>query len=301
MSERGKKWFLWSNVVLLVLSFSGLLAESIVNSLFGKDIYFISMELTVFSISNIIVIISLKFEQNKRLRKTVHIFTYILPVWFFIYLAPAEWIYVSSDLGTSLLSLGIIISIIAALINVYILSKPESYVGLLIIIIYIILALVLKQTYKQASEEAIVFGLLLLGPGMSMFGIRTLTIVYKNNYLKIISFISGLLIFLVSMEMMWLSPTGSSIRLIIDTFLIFLLTLIVLLSLPASGYFNWDPLHKKIFKKILIPWIFILLIVSVRFIFPDLNRLFFRQKPNEYQEFYMRDYQIENKNGLDPE
>jgi hypothetical protein len=43
------------------------------------------------------------------------------------------------------------------------------------------------------------------------------------------------------------------------------------------------------------------MIVSARFIFPGMNKLFFREKPNEYQEFYMQDYQPENKNGLEAE
>jgi hypothetical protein len=301
MSEQGKKWFLWLNVLLLVFSFAGMIADEISNLKLLNRIFFASVELLAFSISNIIVIIVLKFERKKWFRKVVQILTYILPVYFFILLAPAEWIYVNSDPGVFLLNLGIIISLVSTLIYVYILNKPESTAGLLIIISYVILTLVLKQVYKQTSEEVIGYGLFLLGPGMNMFGIRILIIINKNNYLKSISFLSGILILFVSLEMIWLSPTGTSVMLVINTFLIFLLTLIVLLSIPASGYFNWDPLHKKIFKKILIPWIFILLIVSVRFIFPDLNKLFFRQKPNEYQEFYMRDYQIENKNGLDPE
>jgi hypothetical protein len=301
MSDRGKRWFLWINVILMLFSFAGMIADEVSNSKFIYKIFFASIELLAFSISNIIVIIVLKFERSNWFRKIVQILTFILPVYFFILLAPAEWIYVNSDTGVFMLNLGIICSLVSTLIYVFLLNKPESIAGLLIIIFYVILTLILKQVYKQTSEEAIGYGLFLLGPGMNMFGIRALIIISKNNYLKTITFISGILILFVSMEMIWLSPTGTSVMLVINTFLIFLLTLIVLLSIPASGYFNWTQLHKKIFKKILIPWIFILLIVSVRFIFPDLNNLFFRQKPNEYQEFYMRDYQIENKNGLDAE
>jgi hypothetical protein len=301
MSESGKKWFLWSSVVLMIISFAGILAEEMVNSLLGVNAFYISMELFVLSISNVIVILALKFEKNRWFRKICQILTYILPVCFFIVLAPAELINVSSDLGNFLLNLGIIISIAATLIYVFVLTKPESIGGLLFILSYVILTLALKQIYKQSSEQAIVFGLLLLGPGLNMFGIRILLIINKNNYLKTVSYIACLLMFFVGLEMMWLSPTGTRALLVICTFLVFLLTLIILLSVPGSGYFNWETLHKKIFKKILIPWIFILLIVSVRFIFPDLNKLFFRQKSNEYQEFYMKDYQIINKNGLEPE
>ncbi len=302
MSKSGNKRLLWVSIVLLLLSiFGAVIGGTIENYKIGDKILYISVELLVLSVSAIIALISLRFENNRWFRKIVILLTILLPVCLFIHLAPASWINVTSSLGITLVVTGILVSITATIVLVFILSKPDSIGGLLIILSFVVLTLVLKQIYKVADTETIAYGFLMFGPGMTVFGIRSLFIIRKNAYLKTLTFLTCLLIFFVSWEIIWLTPDSNKTILIIYTILIFIVTFLVLLSLPFSGYILWSQEHKRILKKLMIPWIFILLIVSIRFIFPDLNKLFFREKPNVYQEFNMQDYQILNKNGLEPE
>jgi hypothetical protein len=140
-----------------------------------------------------------------------------------------------------------------------------------------------------------------MGFGMYLFGLRCLIAIEKNRFLKIASFIACLVIFFGSFSMLFFFSTEADITVIIYSISVFVITLVVLLSIPVAGYINWDLMHKKILKKILIPWIFFLLIISVRFIFPDLNELFFHVKEEPIPEFSLYDYAIKNFNGLEPE
>jgi hypothetical protein len=151
-------------------------------------------------------------------------------------------------------------------------------------------------------EPHVVISFIMMGAGMYLFGLRCFFKIENNRYLKIVSFIACFLIYCGTFEMTFLSATYADISLIIYSICIFLMTLIVLLSLPVSGFIQWNSLHRQILKKILIPWVFVLLIISVRFIFPELNMLFFREKHDQYQEFHLdENYQIINKNGLEPD
>jgi len=301
MSESLRKWLLWGSVVLLVLSIAGMISADLIIAGDSDFLFFASFELTIFSVSNILALIFLRFEKNRFFRRIIIILTAFLPAFLFILLAPASWINVESNLGYSLVIIGLFVSIAAAIVFVFILNKPGAITGLTLILAFVVLTLVLKKFTEGISTEAVAFGFFMLGAGMNMFGIRSLFVIKKNTYLKILTYLVCLLIFLLSWEIIWLTPTRKSTFLIVCSILTFATTFFVLLSLPFSGYILWNDEHKRILKKIIIPWIFVLIIVSARFVFPDLNKLFFSEDKAEYQEFYMEDYQIPDKNGLEPE
>jgi hypothetical protein len=78
-----------------------------------------------------------------------------------------------------------------------------------------------------------------------------------------------------------------------------IITLIVLFSLPFSGYIHWNTMHKRILRKIMISWVFFLLTFSIGFVFPDLfKQIVFKEKKPTY-DFLMKDYVLKNKNGLE--
>jgi hypothetical protein len=254
--------------------------------------------LWILSISVIISLVSLRFENNRIFRRIIIILALLLPVYIFINLAPEQWIDVASNTATTLFFSGFILSSAATAIYVFILSKADSTCGLILIVMYLILCIILYPIYEFADNDTIVFGFFVFGPGLVMFGIRSLFIVQKNNYLIILTSWVCLLVFLVSWEIIWINPDNAQITLVIYSILIFLTTILVLFSLPFSGYVQWSEMHKKLLKKLIIPWVFVLLIVSFRFIFPDLGKVLFRDKQNDFQEFGMRDYELMKMDSL---
>jgi hypothetical protein len=137
---------------------------------------------------------------------------------------------------------------------------------------------------------------------MYLFGVSCLFKVEKNPYLKIVSYLAGLFIAFGSL-LFALIMSSERVHILELIYFIpaILLTLIVLLSLPVSGYINWSSLHKKILKKIMISWLFFFLIFSVRFVFPEYFRIIEIKNYYPGYNFDMEDYDLQNKNGLTPE
>ncbi|MBK7134627.1 MAG: hypothetical protein IPH69_17965 [Bacteroidales bacterium] len=143
---------------------------------------------------------------------------------------------------------------------------------------------------------------LLTGSGMLLYGFRCLFQIKKNHYLKYISLIACVVIaygsYVFASKM-----TGEGVPVLELIYFVpaFLLTLIVLFSLPFSGYIHWITLHKRILKKIMIPWIFFFIVFSVSIVSPDLIRKIITKEDKKKIEFRMNDYEVKNKNGLEPE
>jgi hypothetical protein len=76
-----------------------------------------------------------------------------------------------------------------------------------------------------------------------------------------------------------------------------LLTLIVLTTLPNSGFISWSKNYKEILtKRILIPWVFLLLFIAAREVLPsDISNKIFSKSNTEYPAFFMNDYEIDFK------
>jgi hypothetical protein len=132
-----------------------------------------------------------------------------------------------------------------------------------------------------------------------MFGFRCIFFIEKNGYLKTVSFISctltsfGSLFFLLKIQ-------GEKIENLELFYFIpaFLMTLVVLLSLPISGYIQWSSVHKRILKKVAISCVFFLIIFSIRFVYPDFFKQVIFKQDKEFPEFFLNDYNIPDKNGL---
>jgi hypothetical protein len=199
----------------------------------------------------------------------------------------------------------ILICLLALLTSIYIfiIRYPDELKGILALLLLIIICVVWSRLKFSISivEDLLLPGFILLtAAGIYMLGVRCLFIIEKNRYLKVISYIActltafGCFVFMLKMQ-----GNEFSIMELIYFIPAFLLTLIVLLSLPVSGYVTWTSLQKRILKKIAIAWVFFLIIFSVRYIYPDLfNSMIFRQKP-EPPEFWLEDYNVPNNNGLE--
>jgi hypothetical protein len=194
-----------------------------------------------------------------------------------------------------------------ATINIFILRESGESTSVLILISLISISFVI-QRFSTLQDDIVDFSFtffllitLLTGSGMLLYGFRCLLQIKKNLYLKYISLIACLVIaygsYVFASKM-----TGEGVPFLELIYFVpaFLLTLVVLFSLPFSGYIHWIYLHKRILKKIMIPWIFFFIVFSVSIVSPDLIRKIITREDNKTIEFRMNDYELKNKNGLEP-
>jgi hypothetical protein len=187
------------------------------------------------------------------------------------------------------------------LLQIFLFTDATALTGNIIFISLIILWIYLKRYHILFSGVAITLINLLFSIGSFMYGIRCLYLAGKNRFLKYASFWCSCLITVTFIGFVckvqhW--PGGR----ILENIMYFLLipgTLVVLLTLPSSGYFEWQPVHKKILKRLIIPWTLIFTLAIIRFLLPEVQKVIWNSTPkvNNYG-FEMVDYGIENKNGL---
>lgn len=311
MNESAKKWFLWGSLVAFLLS-----VLVVIYAIFSEspnDIYaYIGTPILILSCLNLIAVFSLRYSERKWLKNVARFSLYILLLSLFANYLLYDYI---NPLDTPfkiflvvLFSILISLSCLFALINIFLLKEAGEIAGVLGLLLLIIISLILQRFFFTNNRiggylfTAFMLLTLLTGCGMYLYGVRCLLKVEKNPYLKIVSCLACLFIaFGSTLFALIMSSERVHVLELIYFIPAILLTLIVLLSLPVSGYINWTSLHKKILKKIMISWLFFFLIFSFRFVFPEYFRIIEIKDYNPAYQFDMQDYEIENKNGLKPE
>jgi len=174
-----------------------------------------------------------------------------------------------------------------------------------LLLLFIILGIVFKWYHLPFASIIISLGLVLFSLGIYIFGIRCLYLADKNSYLKYLSFLGCCFITIAMSGLMfklqhWL---GGSELATIANYSIIIGTTLVLLTLRSSGYLEWKDLHKKIFKQILFPWVFVFVLFIMSFLLPQTFRTIMGVplENTKTVSFKMPDYSIENKNGLEPQ
>jgi hypothetical protein len=306
MSESGRKWFLWITLLVLPLSISAIVFSFFFPSGTYDIFLYIGILLLFLSLVAITLLLSIKYHDRKWLHLVSGVSTYLFPLFILIFYLITR--YIRFDLIGIFCAFVIFEFMLIALFNIFIFREIGEIKGILILLLFIVLSfIILRISILQAKLpdfDMICFVLLTVstGCGMLLYGFRCLFSVEKNTYLKTVSFTACLLIAygsIVFIAKMQSESTG--VFELIYFIPAFLITLIVLFSLPLSGYIHWSALHKRILKKIMISWIFFLLIFSISFVFPDTFKkiVFTGTKPSH--EFLMNDYELKNKNGLNPD
>jgi hypothetical protein len=303
MRESGKKYLLWSTIILLLLSIAGI-AFSLLFPSGAYDIFlYIGLPGLFLSLIALTLLISLKYHDRKWLSFVSRVSTFLFPLFIFIFYLITR--YIQFDGMGIFCSFVIFEFMLVALFNIFIFREIGEIKGILILLLFIIVSfIILRISFLQArlpDFDVICFVLLTgsTGCGMLMYGFRCLFRVEKNFYLKIVSFMSCLLIAFGSIVFVAKMQSARVAVLELIYFIpAFLMTLIVLFSLPLSGYIHWSEQHKRILKKIMISWIFFLLIFSISFVFPDtFKKIVFKGVKPKF-EFRMDDYELKDKNGL---
>jgi hypothetical protein len=271
------------------------------------DIYFnIGIPVLFFSLLFLTLLLSIKYRDHKWFNQVSRVATYIFPLIIFIFYLVTR--YIKVDLISIFCGFVLFELIIVALFNIFIFRDIGEIKGILILLLlivvsFIILRISVLQT-KLPDFDLICFILLTVstGCGMLLYGFRCLFSVEKNTYLKVVSFTACLLIAYGSIVFIGkMQSESAGVFELIYFVPAFLITLIVLFSLPLSGYIHWSTLHKRILKKIMISWIFFLLIFSISFVFPDTFKKIVFTGTKSSQEFLLNDYELKNKNGLNPD
>jgi hypothetical protein len=311
MTKHSKKWLLWGSVIAFIFSVPVVIYASFFET--TSDIYtYIGTPTLILSVLNLIALFSLRYSERKWLRNIAGFSLYML-----LFSISGFYLLYDNIISTEthfkiflvvLFIILIILSCLFVLINIFLLKEAGKIIDLMVLLLLIVISLIFQRfflTNNRTGEyffTAFVILTLLTGCGMYLFGVSCLYKVEKNPYLKIVSYLAGLFIAFGSL-LFALIMSSERVRILELIYFIpaILLTLIVLLSLPVSGYINWTSLHKKILKKIMISWLFFFLTFSVRFVFPEYFRIIEIKNYNPGYHFDMKDYELQNKNGLKPE
>jgi len=297
---------LWGNLITLIIAVAGLIYLSIITytRIIG-DYQIICLIVLILAGLNLIIMFSIRYHDRKWLKRISKNSVYLLPVvsivfYFLLDLIDSSAIWI----GIFVVCL-IIILILLDLIYIFILREAGDIKGILVLLIFIVISIVMQRFdfSLSAIEDLFLPGFVVLtAAGMYMFGLRCLFMVEKNGYLKSVAFLACTLTAFGSFLFL-LRTQGETIDILELVYIVpaFLLTMIVLLSLPISGYIHWSLLHKRILKKIVYTSVFFLLIFSFRYLYPDFFKQIVLKQEKEIPEFNLNDYKIPDKNGLEPD
>ena len=111
--------------------------------------------------------------------------------------------------------------------------------------------------------------------GCLMFGIRCLYLGEKNNYFKNVAFGMSFIITIFFMALLWKLQhwPGGNLLLYSSNILLPLATIIILLTLPTSGFIEWKTFHKRILLRLLLPWTLIFLLFIFRYLLPEVHNI----------------------------
>lgn len=306
MSESVRKWMLWGNLITLIIAVAGLIYLSIITytRIIG-DYQIICLIVLILAGLNLIIMFSIRYHDRKWLIRISKNSVYLLPVVSIVFYFLFDLIDSSAIwIGIFVVCL-IIILILLDLIYIFILREAGDIKGILVLLIFIVISIVMQRFdfSLSAIEDLFLPGFVVLtAAGMYMFGLRCLFMVEKNGYLKSVAFLACTLTAFGSFLFL-LRTQGETIDILELVYIVpaFLLTMIVLLSLPISGYIHWSLLHKRILKKIVYTSVFFLLIFSFRYLYPDFFKQIVLKQEKEIPEFNLNDYKIPDKNGLEPD
>jgi hypothetical protein len=268
-----------------------------------EDVVVLPAVLIAFSLISILTSYAIKYQNKKWLRKSAKFSSFLLPV----FIVPVVFIGYYNDGISNLLLAIIIISVILTfftLINLFIYSDAPSLTGVILLILLFITGLFMKRQHWPLAGMTITVFTLLISAGSFMFGLRCLFLEGKMTYFRNVTFFGSIFMSIAFMGQLFKIQHwfGAGPLAIVGFAGLILGSIYVLITLHSSGYIDWQPLHKKVLRKILIPWTFIFFMYISRYMVPELNTLIWtpdvtRKKLSNYG-FTMKDYSVEEKNGF---
>jgi hypothetical protein len=259
----------------------------------------ISILFLIFSIMSLVTSFAIIFTEKKWIRKAAKYNLFIYPA-----LAIVGIISLINSNSTFLfivvISVLILLTIIF-LIQIFIFSDPVSLTSTIILISLFVIGMLIKRFHLPFAGTLLTISLGLLSFGGYSYGIRCLYLGQNISFLKYAGFLGSCVFtfsFLGLLFKLQHWPLGNFF-VNIANFSFVLGTLIILLTLPSSGFLDWKPFHKKVLRRLLLPYVLIFFLFVLRFLLPEVNTFIFSPTPSgNVTGFEMSDYPIENKNGL---
>lgn len=183
-------------------------------------------------------------------------------------------------------------------------NERRALLGISILLLIVLLGIQMKRWHWPGAGLTITLALVSLAIGYYFLTFKFFYTIKNNNYLKIVSAVASFFIATISMATVFKFQhwpgAGFMIQLSLLPSLIF--TMIVLITLPGSGYIQWEKKHKDIFtKKLLLPWMFFLLFAASVLLIPkEFSRKIFTAEADPDYPFFMEPYDIGEKEGLEP-
>ncbi|MCX6328437.1 MAG: hypothetical protein NTZ85_02830 [Bacteroidia bacterium] len=251
-----------------------------------------------FSLLAIVTSFAFIHEEKTWIKKTAKYAYISFPVLIIVLIAAFIFDYsVLADI------VGLILIIVSTLltIDIFVYKDAKAFTLLIILVSLDIISLVIKRYPILFIGLIISLCNYLLSAGIFIYGIRCLYLAGKNKYLKYVTFIFSCVVASSCLSLLYKTQhwPGGNILLYTGQISLVLVTLFVLLTLTSSGFIDWQPLHKKILMRLLVPWTLLFFLFILRFLLPEVNRIIWSpdKSVNQYG-FYMKDYDPVIKNGL---
>ena len=291
-------------ILMTLAAFTGIGITFESNNELSFNIFGTWVAIIIFPIISIISSYLIVHPEKIRIRKITRYALYISPV---ILIASGFGIFLLGNNTIPIIFIVLIMAvfIILALLQIFIFSSAISITSTIIFLSLIIIGILFKRLHLPLASAILTVSLMLFGTGCYIYGIRCLYLSEKNKFLKYVMFFGNLVvtISLIGLLFKMQAWPGGDVLLNTSRFSIVIGTISVLLMLPSSGFIDWQPIHKKILKRLIFPWALVFLLFIIRFLLPEVDAFIWEKGTyrNVTHGFSMEDYTIEIKNNLKPE
>lgn len=186
---------------------------------------------------------------------------------------------------------------------ILVINENNSAKNLFIILGLVLIGVMFRQFRLPGAGLILTLTLFTLGCGYFFLAFKNFYTVKDNTYLRIVSTLAALFISFMSTGMVFKMQhwAGAGVLLAISLLPSLVFTMLVLITLPGSGYIKWKKEYKKMFTRtLLIPWMFFLLVAASGLLLPDsMGKKFFFGRFYDEIDFRMEPYEIEDAEGLE--
>jgi hypothetical protein len=269
----------------------------IISILFKSEpIIILSSLLLGMAIVSEITIISVFYSENKNFRRATYILIPVCSVIFVVSLV----IPIPADVPVFISG---IIGIIAVSNAMFIFSRKKITLFIYILVALIFVGIIFKRFHLPLTGVILVTTSVMFSIGIFIFGILSILQIKKNRYLSILIPVCSTILSIDSLGAVFKLQhwPGGGYMLQFSAAAIILVTIIVLLTIPQSGYFNWRTENRKSFyRNIVVPWIIASALIAYYFLIPQQTKeIIFPPRWESGVHFRMFDYKIEQPDTLD--
>ena len=276
-----------SNLILI----SGVIISAILGIILRQDQFFFLM-LIMMAVILVLTIVLMFSYKNRTLIKVVF---YGMPVSLLLCFV-FKYFHLPSAIPVTFYLCFVVVNLVIHFV---------SYdLNLIVLTFLIILGLLFKNQHYPFAGLIMTLSILLSEVFLLILAFRAFRI-KDNKYMSLLIFSCCLVLAATYMSFIWKIQhwpgAGAFSMIMLPAFII--ATLIILLTLPGSNFIEWTRHQKRILLRgLLVPWLFFIYIFTTTLLIPPHNQFkpfFFLKKDTLKENFYMEDYEVENRNGLE--